>query len=227
MTYTYTTINGERVEKHVAAAFQNMRSAFKKKFGLDLLVTSGTRTRAEQQRLYDLYKSGKGNLAAAPGFSNHEESGPRGPRALDLRDSGRDSGVTRKGTKRSNWLKANAPRFGFDPAGFRFSRIEPWHYEFTGSLKSSQIPAFPLKVGHYFGPKAGPVRSVSGFFSHRNDLRRWQQRMKNRGWNIKVDGLYGSQTRRVAKAFQLEKGLRVDGLIGPETWNAAWTAPIT
>jgi peptidoglycan hydrolase-like protein with peptidoglycan-binding domain len=29
------------------------------------------------------------------------------------------------------------------------------------------------------------------------------------------------------RAFQAEKGLTVDGLVGLGTWNAAWTAPVT
>lgn len=134
MGYTYTRIDGERVEVHVAAAFRKMEAAFKKKFGLGLIVASGTRTRAEQAALYARYKAGTGNLAAYPGTSNHEEYGPRGPRALDIWDTGRDAGVTVAGTTRAKWLRKNGPKYGFNPAGYGFSRVEPWHYEFTGSL---------------------------------------------------------------------------------------------
>ncbi|MBM3716231.1 MAG: hypothetical protein FJW64_10975 [Actinobacteria bacterium] len=88
-------------------------------------------------------------------------------------------------------------------------------------------PAFPLPSGCYFGPKEGPRESVSGYFSHREDLRRWQQRMADRGWPIKPDGLYGDQTGDIAEAFQTEKGLVVDRKIGPSTWAAAWTSPVT
>lgn len=51
--------------------------------------------------------------------------------------------------------------------------------------------------------------------------------MSARGWTIAVDGLYGPQTDGVATSFQEEKSLEVDGLIGSETWGAAWTEPIT
>lgn len=88
-------------------------------------------------------------------------------------------------------------------------------------------PAFPLPRGWYFGPKSGPKQSVSGYHGHREDLRRWQQRMKDRGWKINPDGLYGTQSGDIAAAFQREKGLKVDRKIGPETWAAAWTAPVT
>lgn len=59
------------------------------------------------------------------------------------------------------------------------------------------------------------------------DVRVWQQRMAQRGWRIGVDQVFGPQSEQVARAFQAEKRLRVDGLVGPVTWTAAWTAPVT
>jgi GH25 family lysozyme M1 (1,4-beta-N-acetylmuramidase) len=100
---------------------------------------------------------------------------------------------------------------------------------------SCPAPAFPLGNGQYFGPEGGGKNSISGYHSHRDDLKRWQQRMKNRGWNITVDGLYGQggdktphgNTADTVGQFQCEKGLKADKLIGPQAWAAAWTAPIT
>lgn len=91
----------------------------------------------------------------------------------------------------------------------------------------TKFPPFPLKEGWYFGPRSGPRYSVSGYYSHRKDLKRVQRRLKRRGWSIKVDGFYGPQTARVVRAFQEEKGLVVDGLIGKVTWTKAWTAEVT
>lgn len=97
-------------------------------------------------------------------------------------------------------------------------------------------PPFPLPAGSYFGPEGGPAESVSGWHGNARDLARWQQKMKDRGREIDVDGYYGrigdttpeqSETGRVALAFQKEKGLKADGLIGPDTWKAAWEAPVT
>ena len=59
------------------------------------------------------------------------------------------------------------------------------------------------------------------------DVRRWQQRMKDRGWKIAVDGAYGPDSENTCRAFQKEKGLQVDGQVGPKTWAATWNAPIT
>lgn len=87
--------------------------------------------------------------------------------------------------------------------------------------------AFPLPAGWYFGPEDGPVESVSGFHSYREDLIDWQTQMQARGWIIEPDGLYGTSTGDVAEAFQEEKGLKVDRKIGAETWDMAWEAPVT
>lgn len=81
-------------------------------------------------------------------------------------------------------------------------------------------PAFPLSSDGFFGEASGGTRSGHG-------LDKWQRQMRNRGWTISVDGIYGPQTKDVATKFQREKRLRVDGLIGPNTWKYAWTAKVT
>ncbi|MBA9005901.1 peptidoglycan-binding protein [Thermomonospora cellulosilytica] len=60
-----------------------------------------------------------------------------------------------------------------------------------------------------------------------SDVRRWQARMSHRGWPITVDGAYGPRSEGICRAFQAEKDLQVDGVIGPETWRESWEAPIT
>lgn len=128
-------IDGKPVAVGTAAAFDKLAAAFEKKFGLTLHVRSGLRTRAEQQRLYDLYLAGKGNLAAKPGTSRHETG-----RAIDVYDSGSDPGVTKAGNKRSNWLKANATKYGFTANGYNFPQVEPWHIELVGDPWTAPKP---------------------------------------------------------------------------------------
>lgn len=94
-------------------------------------------------------------------------------------------------------------------------------------------PPFPLPPSYYYGPSSGPPQSVSGYYAPyggpngASGLRQWQTQMGKRGWTITADGFYGNQTSSVTRQFQQEKGLSVDGLIGPQTWAAAWTAPVT
>jgi hypothetical protein len=60
-----------------------------------------------------------------------------------------------------------------------------------------------------------------------DDVTLWQRQMHARGWGVSVDGAYGPDSESVCRAFQKEKSLTVDGIVGPSTWAAAWTAPIT
>jgi hypothetical protein len=53
------------------------------------------------------------------------------------------------------------------------------------------------------------------------------EKMKDRGWSLGVDGCYGPESENVCRQFQAEKGLSVDGDVGPKTWEATWTAPVT
>ena len=62
--------------------------------------------------LWNLYQSGKGNIAARPGTSNHESG-----QAIDFANVGNAWA----------WLKRNASRFGFH----NFPP-EPWHYSLDG-----------------------------------------------------------------------------------------------
>jgi len=81
--------------------------------GVKLTIRSGLRTRAEQEKLYQAYLKGTGNLAAKPGTSNHESG--------EVIDFGHDAGAY-------EWLKKDAARFGFH------NKIasEPWHYSLSG-----------------------------------------------------------------------------------------------
>jgi len=108
--------NGKFMRTDAAAKFNAMKAAAARA-GITLSVNSGFRTQAEQRYLYNLYLAGKGNLAARPGYSNHQ-----GGLSADINMPGGYSGSTYK------WLKAHAAAYGFknDVGG------EPWHWTFKG-----------------------------------------------------------------------------------------------
>lgn len=89
-------------------------------------------------------------------------------------------------------------------------------------------PRWPLPSGYYFGPKEGPRESVSGYFSHREDLRRWQAQMIRRGWRLAggATGLWSNDTLRIVRAFNAEKKTGSGDKLTVRTWTLAWTAPI-
>jgi hypothetical protein len=90
-------------------------------------------------------------------------------------------------------------------------------------------PPFPYPADHYLGRPDPDPHCHSGFYGgvDTTNVRTWQQQMANRGWAIGIDGQYGDQSYGVCRSFQEEKGLGVDGLVGPNTWAASWTAPVT
>lgn len=59
---------------------------------------------------------------------------------------------------------------------------------------------------------------------HDADVQAFQQRMRDRGWGRigAADGYFGQKTLDVVRAFQTEKGLTRDGVIGNQTWAAAF-----
>lgn len=47
-----------------------------------------------------------------------------------------------------------------------------------------------------------------------------QQLLADNGYDISPDGVFGRGTERAVRDFQRSKGLRVDGVVGAETWAA-------
>lgn len=104
----------------------------------------------------------------------------------------------------------------------------PWDY-FLAAVKeelgqdapppTTNRPQAPKWPGRYIVVKNPPMRGT--------DITTWQRQMRTRGWSITVDGAYAAADASVARAFQREKGLDVDGIVGPDTWRAAWESPIT
>lgn len=124
--------NWEGVDQTFGAALARAAMDFQAETGQQATFASGVRTGDEQQRLYDLYLAGEGNLAAPPGSSQHEFGA-----AADV------SGEF------LNWLhqdgRAAQYGLGFPVAG------EPWHVELVGQPASQGPPGPPTLVGPDFG----------------------------------------------------------------------------
>ncbi|MCA9719717.1 MAG: D-alanyl-D-alanine carboxypeptidase family protein [Myxococcales bacterium] len=113
---TVVHIDNKPVEKDTANAYWVMRQAAAAD-GVDMHIVSGFRTYAEQQYLYNCYincNCNNCNLAAKPGFSNHQSG-----HALDLNAS--SPGVY-------SWLDNHGAAYGFTET----VPGENWHWEWWG-----------------------------------------------------------------------------------------------
>ncbi len=54
-----------------------------------------------------------------------------------------------------------------------------------------------------------------------------QGQLAGRGWALEADGEFGRPTDTVVRAFQRVQGLRVDGVVSEEVWDAVFTAPVS
>jgi hypothetical protein len=109
------------------------------------------------------------------------------------------------------WVQAGAPRPDTAEA--------PTHPAPQPQPAAEQRPAAPAWPGRYL--------SLRSPMMHGLDVLGWQKRMSERGWDIDTDAWFGRETDMVVRKFQTEKRLGADGIIGPVTWAAAWTSPVT
>lgn len=117
-----TYSQGDMLRCDAQQAFERLNMAYRDRFGANVSITDSYRPYEEQVAVYSTKPAG---FAAKPGTSNHGWA-----MAMDL-----GGGINSFGTAQYNWMKANAPRFGWvhpswaEPGG---SAPEPWHWVYTG-----------------------------------------------------------------------------------------------
>jgi hypothetical protein len=197
-------------------------------------IVSGVRTIADQRRLYDLYKRGRGNLAANPdrqlanGFrgSYHMQQNAPGcdgyGMAVDLRITGR--GLT--------WARLHQiiRTFGMRPT----VRSENWHMQ-PGRMGGGRFEWFAYTAGREKPFQADTRSELEKIAAYIAELRRTVLRRGDRGHHVaslqrfladqsfpagRADGHFGRKTEKAVRMLQTDAGLTVDGIVGPNTWNA-------
>ena len=76
----------------------------------------------------------------------------------------------------------------------------------------------PILGGHAPSYPGTPLRQGS----QGTHVRTIQQRLKDLGYAITIDGIFGPGTREAVAAFQRKTNLLADGIVGPKTWADLW-----
>lgn len=53
-----------------------------------------------------------------------------------------------------------------------------------------------------------------------DSVKKLQEELNKNGYNLSVDGQFGSKTQSAVQSYQKSKGLTVDGIVGTNTWGA-------
>jgi hypothetical protein len=189
---------GYYLRRDAAAAFNAMAAAAQSRWGRPIHVISSYRTIAKQWYFWNLYLSGRGNLAARPGSSNHGWG-----LAIDLASQWDRWAVDQIG-RSYGWAKA-----------WSDAQSEWWHIKYNpGIWHGSVAPAGPRSVLRY-GMRGDDVKTLQIYLLRGNYLHKARP-----GRPATIDGVFGRSTHGAVVAFQKHVKLKADGVVGPQTMAA-------
>jgi hypothetical protein len=198
---TYTTYHGKRVSVEHAAVL----NAYEQKYGVRVQLNQGARTLAEQWHFWNLYRSGRGNLAAYPTPAAPHIKWKRAHHALDI-NAGERPGQSRH-------VAAFYRSLGI-PVAFNVGR-EPWHLD---TLNEAQLRAAAKKLGS--GPvlrrgSRGPSVIRLKKLLYNKGVRNFSGKRSSNRYNP----FFGIYTKDAVARFQKRNGLKSDGVVGFVTWR--------
>ena len=127
-----------------------------------------------------------------------------------------------------------APDEGGRPKPFRYDRalqqaaIALWMERHNGVNPEPPDQPPPKKKGKKAPPFPGyDMDRVHHARKADPNVKLFQARFEERGWRISPTGKFNARTEHVVRAFQREKRLHVDGVVGKNTWRLIWEADIT
>jgi hypothetical protein len=197
-------IVGGRLRKDAAKAWNAMNAESQRKYGVTLRPSgprSSYRTYSEQQYFWNLYKSGRGNLAAYPGTSNHGLG-----LAVDLATPQMRNIVDKIGAKygyQKRWSDAQS---------------EWWHIKWRAgnypAVKNTNVdPVLKYK-------SAGPSVIKLKKLLYKKGIREFSSNPSGKPSNNRYNPFFGKYTKKAVQQFQRSHGLSPDGVVGAATWKA-------
>ena len=126
-----------------------------KKENITLIINSSYRSYKEQEEVYNMYLTNKGEeyadkYAARPGHSEHQTG-----LAIDLTTYGAN-GETFDQTDAFKWLENNAYKYGFilrypkDKENITGYNYESWHYRYVGVETATKLKEENITYDEYY-----------------------------------------------------------------------------
>jgi len=196
MTYAGEPISGIKCHRKCAQALSVALNRIWDAYGHDQAAIDRDRV-----SIYDgVYNPRK--IAGSDRWSNHAFAAAID---IDAPHNGFNSGHGTMPQRVIDAFKSVGARWGGDYKG----RTDPMHFEFCGegifSDEGISLPPIPP-------PPPGPALPVLQAGSRGLDVRKLQG-------ILFVDGIFGETTENAVIAFQKQKGLDGDGIVGPDTWR--------
>ena len=183
---------GFYLEHEAAAAWLALRAYVHARTGHWLAVRAAYRPYSQQVYFWNLYRSGRGNLAAYPGTSNH----------------GLGLAVDLYSTLDRYYINKYGAAFGWSKS-WSDAPSEWWHIKYQSGHWHGHVPTHR---GHYPPMLHRGSRSVW--------VQRARNYMRRRNVHVYYKGhVMGRDMEAAVKRLQKHHHLKVDGVIGPKTWR--------
>ena len=181
-----------------------MNAESQRKYGVTLRPTgsrSSYRPYADQLYFWNLYVSGRGNLAARPGTSNHGWG-----LAVDVATPQMRSIVDKIGAK-YGWAK----RWSDAPSEWWHLKWKPGKYAAVKNVKVDPVLKYKSR-----GPSVVKLKKLL----YDKGIRDFSSTVTGKPNNNRYNPFFGKNTDKAVKRFQREHNLPTDGVVGPKTWTA-------
>lgn len=97
--------------------------------------------------------------------------------------------------------------------------VGPATWNILFNTAASEVPATSASGGSSDSSGSSHVGTVLRYGDRGDAVAYLQARLNDRGADIPEDGRFGPATRSAVRALQGNAGLRVDGVVGPATWD--------
>lgn len=196
-----SSIVGGRLRRDAAKSWNAMNAESIRKYGVTLRPTgsrSSYRPYADQLYFWNLYRSGRGNLAAYPGTSNH----------------GWGLAVDVSTPRQAQIINQIGAKFGWQKR-WSDAQSEWWHFKWrTGNYPAVKNVDRVLQY-RSTGPSVIKLKRLL----YDKGIRNFSSTPTGKPSSNRYNPYFGKNTKSAVVRFQQAHGLHADGVVGASTWS--------